>query len=214
MLYGDIASRLSGEDPNEIDAFNRASLDYYSGDTAGFTIVGTPVFEGSGALESDTGTANNFIGANDASGIPGTISQGDSWSWRASSTVSSGGTTFGRMACLWAIGDITNPSQDHYYIDLRPDANRVQLAKNVAGTATTLAKVDYTTYTAGEWPYIEATWGLDDTISFDVYEPDATTLIGSASATDTSHTGVNGTVGWYSLNETGDQGYADDCRHL
>lgn len=214
MLYGDIESRVSGGSTNEIDHFNRTSLDYYSGDTGAFNIDGTTTWEGSGALHSDTSAADNYIGADGSTSVPGTISQGGSWSFRVRSTVSSGGTTFGRMASMWAIGDITAPSQNCYYIDFRPDADRVQLAKIVNGTGSTLVRVDVTNYTAGDWLYIEATWASDDTISFTVYEEDVTTKIGSNSTVDTDHSGVNNTVGWYSLNESGDEAWADHCSHI
>lgn len=122
--------------------------------------------------------------------------------------------TSAQLGVAFGIDDPTAPSQNCYYVPLRPASNdHVGISRAVNGEYSTLAAVEPLDYPGGEWWAITVEWRTNDTIAVEVHDA-AGDLVGETSVTDDTHSGNDGTVGWFGYLPADANVYADHLERL
>jgi hypothetical protein len=162
--------------------------DFYGGNLSTATRQQSVVFEGSFALEVDSG--NGSIGGDGSEGLPNYPVSGDSFRWRILLEQGLGtraGTSFGQQSS----GDWFSTGAIATYIAvLDKESDKVQIWKDNVGTklATTSVSIP-----EGEWLECQVDWGSGGSINFTVFNSSGFE-IASISGNDSEYT--SGGVGY------------------
>jgi hypothetical protein len=192
-----------------IDSFEDGDISEYDGDTSGYSTTTSVSDHGSYALSLGSSGAYQHIGSN--SGLDNYVDQGDTWQFKWRSSVSGGGSSTSRIMPGYAIGDTTNLFDNSYLVRISVDGSDVQLQRynNSDGGTNIITLADILgNYNAGEWWTVECEWATDDTHTLTVYDNNGN-VVDSGSATDSTHSGVNGTFGTVQFKDSGVSQYID-----
>jgi hypothetical protein len=212
---GIYAARQIDGGATTLDGFERTSLGYSGGDTGAFDVTTAAAFEDSRALTrtSPDAPANAFIAATDPDPADG-ISQGDEFQFRVWSETGVTSDTSVQLGVMFGIDDPTAPGQNCYFITIRPAGNNhVGITRALDGDYQTLNTVEQIDYPGSEWWTIRGAWRQTNVLVAEVYDADGNS-IGSTQVEDTTHSGVNGTVGWFGYLPADRAVYADALERL
>lgn len=199
MLYGDISARL-GSDAVIVEDFEDSSpLGEYSGSTGGWSIVNSPVYEGSNAAA--TSEDYKRIYDTDHANSP---SQGETFSVRHRSDT--GGN--GNYHMLWVMFGVQS-SNTYYQVRAGYDSVGLQLYRWDSGSSNWLAGNSTSVHSINEWNYFDVTWddgtlgGSQGDITVDGYDS-ADNAVVSISANDTNY--ASGGIGYEANVDTNNSG--------
>ncbi len=155
-----------------IDDFEDGDTEEYYGDTGNFSVVSGTVFEGDGALYTNS---NNKV-LDSRSGLPTYLEAGDTFAVRLYHGDSNTGTSV-----RFGVQDA-----DNFYRFLVRGSQELELRKRVGGSSTILDNVP-ANWNAGEWLRLEGRWFTDGTISGTLYDANGNALA-TVSGTDSNFT--------------------------
>jgi len=154
-----------------VDSFEDDDISEYSGDTANFSIVTSPVYDGSYSLEgTSSGTAQNLDSTTDLNVYP---EAGDNFSYRENVDTDSwnGGTKFGFQ-----------DSNNYYMIVNSTQDSAIYLKEKVGGSWTTMDSVSVT-IPQDEWLKVRVEWATSGDITATVENSTGST-VGTVSGHD------------------------------
>ena len=201
----------TGPSVSWVDNFNDADLaEYAHGSPGAFSLVTTPVAEGSHALRYDGNNTWNYIASDVGSGLPYYPKPGDTFQYQTRLTTNAGAESF----LGFGIQSSASTWPPNAY-GVRIDTGAGDSFDFEVSTGSGFADVNSVSvgFNANTWYTIEVVWGADNTFDIFAYNPDGTTHASMTGISETTHTNQGGVA--YEANTrttSGDYIYWDDFR--
>jgi len=171
-----------------IDDFEDGNINEYSGDTGSYSVTSSNPIGGSDSLSGQIDL--KYVHSN--SGLNNYPQAGDTFSFkmRVEGNINvASGMVFG----------VQSTTSQNYCLryDSETGTDRVRVKKNVSSGnfGTTIGDFNLNQNFTNDVFRFEIDWGINGNISFDVFNENTSTNVGSGSFTDTDYT--NGGIGWF-----------------
>jgi len=206
----DTATQTISVSPEMIESFERSSpLAAYNGATADFTVVSSPVYDGSKALEANT-ASRRIVGDSSTGTLP-TVQAGDTLRWFQRTTIGDSASSNHLLGFIFGGQNI----DDYAMVRMRYEGPKVDAFKyrgsfTQLGESTNFSSSPPTAAYHGN----ELDWGTGGTLTHRVFDGDfsSTELVShqfSDSALASDGALGSGQIGWYSEPASGESIYGD-----